>query len=203
MKHCLAASEMTERAALHALGALTPDEARELEEHLAAGCAACAEERQAFERVVAKLCLAAWPQEPPAAVRGRLLAQVSTAAPPEAALASPPPAARSFLTVRADQGEWHEMGPGVYIKQLFADRERRTITSLFKLLPGAHLPRHRHLGVEECVMLAGDFHANGEVLGPGDYRCALPDSVDETLYTEGGALFLLITPQDCEMLDAP
>ena len=41
MSHTTVDEEAAGRAALHALGALEGDEAREFAEHLAAGCAAC------------------------------------------------------------------------------------------------------------------------------------------------------------------
>ena len=53
MSHTTVDEEAAGRAALYALGALEGDEAREFEEHLAAGCAACEAELRGFETVAA------------------------------------------------------------------------------------------------------------------------------------------------------
>jgi quercetin dioxygenase-like cupin family protein len=100
----------------------------------------------------------------------------------------------NFVTLRADQGKWSKIAEGAFIKKLFVDEVRRTVTSLVKLNPGGRLEGHRHHSTEECYILEGDYHINGEVLGPGDYHCALPGSVDEELFTVGGTIFLLIAP---------
>ena len=74
MSHTTVDEEAAGRAALYALGALEGDEAREFEEHLAAGCAACEAGLREFETVAADLGLAAPEAAPPAGVRARLLA---------------------------------------------------------------------------------------------------------------------------------
>jgi hypothetical protein len=43
-------------------------------------------------------------------------------------------------------------------------------------------------------VLQGDFCVNGEVFGPGDYRCMMPGTADHNLYTSGGSLFVIISP---------
>jgi anti-sigma-K factor RskA len=71
MNHHIA-EEMEERAALYALGALTQQEARAFEEHLADDCAACLEELRSFETVVGLIGLSAPEATPPGRVRDRL-----------------------------------------------------------------------------------------------------------------------------------
>ena len=97
-----------------------------------------------------------------------------------------------MITIRMSEGEWQQLVPGVFFKLLFTDRERGTITSLVKLLPGTYLPQHHHQGIEECLIVEGDFHIDEEVFGPGDYQCALPGSTHQTLYTQNGALVLIV-----------
>src|SRR2546421_12859 len=74
MRHTTTDEETSARAALHALGALDEREARDFEEHVAAGCDLCAAELREFRGVAADLALAATPTTPPARVRARLLA---------------------------------------------------------------------------------------------------------------------------------
>ena len=74
MRHTTTDEETSARAALHALGALDEREARDFEEHVAAGCDLCAAELREFRGVAADLALAATPATPPAHVRSRLLA---------------------------------------------------------------------------------------------------------------------------------
>ncbi len=62
-------------AAAYALGALTPDEAREFEAHLSR-CAVCREELQALHGTVQALPLAVPQHEPPAAIKRALMREV-------------------------------------------------------------------------------------------------------------------------------
>lgn len=206
MKHTVVEDALCERAALYALGALNQHEARAFEEHMAEGCEVCEAELRPFEAVAAILGLAAPEIDPPPGAREKLLARLAEDA-------TPPPARRGelprqadlsrFLTIRADEGDWKEASKGVFIKQLFVDKTSRTVTSLYKLLPGAYVPTHRHLGVEECYIIDGDFHTSEGILGPGDFTIAMKDSVHPTLYSQTGALLLIVSHEGYEVLAQP
>ncbi len=187
MIHSIAEEENVTQATLYALGALSQHEARAFEEHLAGGCEACAAEVGPFQTVVSTLGLAAPEVEPPAGVRERLLSQLPKATRDEAPKVDP-----SFLTVRADEGEWRAVTDGLSIKRLFVDKKAGTVTSLFKFKPGARAPRHMHEGVEQCLVLEGDFGLNNQKYGPGDFTCAMEGSVHEPAFTETGALLLIV-----------
>lgn len=106
-----------------------------------------------------------------------------------------------FLVVRAGEGEWRPTGDaGVSFKLLYVDRERSTVTTLVRMEPGARIPAHRHLGVEQCLVLEGDLRAGGVEMSAGDFNCSLPGSVHEDLTTDGGALFLIVGPERYETL---
>ncbi len=201
MSHNLSQDEITEQAALYAVGCLSEDEAMAFENHLAEGCDRCNEELSAFNLVFEKLGYGAIPEAPPASLRDRLFADLDYAEPSRQIASFDDPVSGS-LTIRASEGEWVKLGGGVFTKHLFSDKSLGTVTTMFKLMPGAHMPSHRHLGVEQCMMLEGDFHVNDEVLGPGDFHCSLPYSIDDKLFTVGGALFLIIAPERCEFLDS-
>jgi anti-sigma factor ChrR (cupin superfamily) len=195
MNHHLLEEEVSLQASLYAFGVLPEDEARAFELHLAEGCKVCEAEVQTFQLVVEKLGFGAPLVEPPAELHARLFDELTQQTTRQPAPAATKPTLGNSLTIRADEGEWREKFAGVFIKRLFKDEAKGTVTTLYKLLPGASLPMHRHIGAEECLVLEGDYHINGEVLGAGDYHCALPDSVDETLYTIGGTMFLLVSPE--------
>jgi anti-sigma factor ChrR (cupin superfamily) len=197
MSHTTVDEEAAGRAALYALGALEGDEAREFEEHLAAGCAACAAELREFETVAADLGLAAPEAEPPAGVRARLLSLVSEGGGESGAGAAP-----GFLVLRAGEGRWRPTDDaGVSFKLLFADRERGTVTTLVRMEPGSRIRSHRHLGVEQCLVLEGDVRSGSVGMTAGDFNCSMPGSVHEELMSDGGALLLLVSPERYEPIE--
>jgi anti-sigma factor ChrR (cupin superfamily) len=218
MSHTTLDEEAAGRAALYALGALEGDEARDFEEHLTAGCDACAAELRMFGGVVADLGLAAPDAEPPAGVRSRLLALVSgegggaaggesgnrpaTDADARGDAPNPGGGAEGFLVVRSGEGEWLPTGDaGVAYKLLFADPGRGTVTTLVRMRPGSRIRSHRHLGVEQCLVLEGDVRAGAVRMAAGDFNCSLPGSVHEELMTDKGALLLLVSPEHYEPVE--
>jgi anti-sigma factor ChrR (cupin superfamily) len=222
MTHATADEELEGQAALYALGALDAEEARAFESHLAEGCAACEAELREFEAVVSDLAFAAPEASPPADARARLLALVSEEAAHDSgaeaktetqsggaqtktesggAETKTQSGGAGFLVVRAGEGEWRPTADaGVRFKLLFVDRERSTVTTLVRMEPGARIPAHRHLGVEQCLLLEGDLRAGRLEMSAGDFNCSLPGSVHEDLTTDGGALFLIVAPERYETL---
>lgn len=194
MSHTTTDEEAAGRAALYALGALEGEEARDFEEHVASGCAACAAELREFEGVVADLGQAAPEAEPPPDVRARLLALVSEEG-------GGGDGGKSFLVVRAGEGEWLPTDDeGVAYKLLYADSGRGTVTTLVRMRPGSCIRSHRHLGVEQCLVLEGNVRSGAVAMKAGDFNCSLPGSVHEELVTDGGALLLLVSPERYESL---
>jgi anti-sigma factor ChrR (cupin superfamily) len=183
-----APDQIAEQASLYVLGALNQTEARAFEEHLETGCEACEAELRPLQSVVTALGMAASGIEPPASAREELLSRIA-----EASLTpAPEPELNPFFTLRANEGEWRELSTGVQIKQLFVDDKKGTVTSLFKFAPGAHAPFHKHGGVEQCLILEGDFRFNDDIYGPGDFTCAMPGSIHDDAYSERGALLLIV-----------
>ena len=199
MSHTTLDEEAAGRAALYALGALEGDEAREFGEHLAAGCAACEAELREFETVAGDLGLAAPEAEPPAGVRARLLALVSDDKGGESGAGISQKGAPGFLVVRAGEGRWRPTDDaGVSFKLLFSDRERGTVTTLVRMEPGSRIRTHRHLGVEQCLVLEGDVRSGEIGMKAGDFNCSMPGSVHEELASDGGALLLIVSPERYE-----
>jgi anti-sigma factor ChrR (cupin superfamily) len=192
------------QAALYALGTLDAEESRAFERHVAAGCEACAAELREFEDVVAQLAFIAPPATPPASVRARLLKLVSAGGVSSDAsdeTRTAPGAAADFLVLRAGEGEWIETeDAGVSYKLLFADAALGTFTTLIRMQPGARVPAHRHLGVEQCLVLEGDLRTGSIAMEAGDFNCSLPGSVHDELITDDGALLLIVAPERYEVV---
>lgn len=220
MRDTTAEGDVCGSAALYALGALGGEEARAFEAHLGEDCGACAAELREFGPVVGSLGLAAPEAEPPARARETLLERLAAGDGSESNAADASKSKDSgregagedssrslcgegFLVVRAGEGRWLPAGDaGVSFKLLYTDRERGTFTTLVRMEAGASIPAHRHLGVEQCLVIEGDLRAGGVEMSAGDFNCSLPGSVHEELTTAGGALFLIVGPERYEVVEA-
>jgi anti-sigma factor ChrR (cupin superfamily) len=192
MKH-QTVEEVVERVALYALGALDEQGARLFEAHLAEGCELCADEVRSFNPVIASLGACPSEAAPSPVVRERLAAFLSEEARPAtgaAAFAEMDPG--QIVKIRSAEGQWHPLATGVTRKILFEDRERGTTTSILKLQPGAHIPPHRHGGIEECIILEGDVYSDTETFAAGDYLCMPAGSTHERLFSTHGALLFIV-----------
>jgi len=195
-----AAHEMTDIAVLYSLGALSQHEARSFEEHIAAGCDACRAELESFDFTVGALAFGAPEEPPPDRVRAALLAAVSTSV-TEQTVGPVQTDDGPFVSILASEGSWQEVREGVLLKKLHVDQATGIATSLVRMLPGAALPVHQHIGVEQFFVVEGDCKVEGRTLGSGDYHRAEAGSIHETTSTVGGTLLLLIAPERYEVLD--
>lgn len=102
--------------------------------------------------------------------------------------AAGPPAT---VTVRAQEGEWRILAPGVEVKLLMVDQQVGFQSFLLRLAPGCRLPAHDHAALEECLLLEGDMTIGDRYYTVGDYHAALPGSQHATLSTrDGGVVFI-------------
>lgn len=197
-RHDAVTEESQELAALYALGALGQHEARAFESLLAEDAASAAD-LHAFEKAVATLAFAAPEAEPPADAKDKLMARLNDLKPSASvtryATASPVmnAALKEIFHVRANEGKWVPYSEGIDAKFLFEDKSSGSVSLLLRMQPGAEVIRHRHFGIEECLVLEGDFRIGNETYGPGDFQCALPGSVHEKVFTQSGALVLIIS----------
>lgn len=186
-----------EWAALHALGALTPEECVSFEQHLA-GCAICQLEMQTMQDVADQIALSV-SIAPPERLRANVLAQA-------AANASALPKGILFqrgglLVSRSNELSWESCPiPGVWSKTLWVDTHRKYSTSLVRMEPNAVYPSHRHNDVEEVYLLDGDFLVEGVHMRPGDYCRSEPGSIHGESSTESGVLLLVFSSQQDELL---
>jgi anti-sigma factor ChrR (cupin superfamily) len=202
MTDCAEAHEMMDLAGLYALGALSQQEARSFEEHLAEGCDACNAELESFTQTVRALAFRASDEEPPARVRADLLMRLNKTVSDQADESAKTGNSTEFVSVLASEGEWHEVQKGVLVKRLYVDQGTGIATSLVRMLPGTALPVHQHLGVEQFFVIEGDCNVAGQRLYSGDYHRAEAGSTHQTTYTVDGTLFLLIAPERYEVLEA-
>jgi quercetin dioxygenase-like cupin family protein len=198
----VAEHQMTELAALHALGALSQHEARAFDQHLAEGCTLCSAEFRSFEGTVNDLAFSVPEAEPPEDLRGRLLERLGEL--PSGRVGDPVAGTASdeFVSIQAAGGQWQEVQDGVLLKTLYVDQASGIATSLVRMTPGTALPGHHHLGVEQFFVIEGDCNVAGQRLGPGDYHRAAAGSTHDTTYTVDGTLFLLIAPEHYEVVEA-
>ena len=134
-----------------AIGALDPDERRDLEARLAALPPSVRAEVAHLYDASVEIAASASGEEPSPGVRDALLARV---------------AAPSNHTITSTDGEWVETAmPGVRMKILAIDRARDRVTMLLKGEPGARYPAHRHSGPEECYVISGSLIVEGRSCG--------------------------------------
>lgn len=128
------------------------------------------------------LALRAGVELPSPGLRARILARV--AKPVSLQAASP-------VTLRAEQGDWIELCPGVLSKTLRHDGVTRTW--LARMSAGACIPAHLHELDEECLVLEGTVHFDGVEFRRGDYHLAPAGSRHEVVHSANGCLCLLRT----------
>lgn len=96
-------------------------------------------------------------------------------------------------------GDWfdHPLIKAVKVKVLSINRENNYAMLMMKVPAGNEYPEHHHSAPEECLILEGDFQAEGRILGPGDFHHAEPDTDHGKLYTRTGVtLLLVVNPAD-------
>ena len=186
---------MTDEASLYVLGAMDTDELLAFEQLLTADDGLRAE-CQFYEALVANLAHCVDEVEPAPAIREKLLARIAeTEQEPKNAANDPSRPAAQNADLRLREGKWLQLSEKVFCKTLFVDAQTGRVTSLVKLEPGGYLPRHRHLGLEQTLVVEGDCIVNGQVFYPGDYRLRASDTEDGAVTTEHGTLIMIIASE--------
>jgi quercetin dioxygenase-like cupin family protein len=174
----------TEQVPLYALALLPAGEVAEVEAHIH-GCLDCQRELASCKPVLDSL--AEWPTDilrPAPSLWGRLARRVtSDEATLQSLAAAPPP----------ELPEWANAAPGISCKVLAIDEERKRLTMLVRLAPGAAYPPHTHAGTEELHLLDGELWIEDRKLLPGDYNRAEAGTADKRVWSETGCTCVLIT----------
>lgn len=94
-------------------------------------------------------------------------------------------------TVRAAEGGWRTVLPGIEVKTLLYDTGGGMVSFLLRAQPGAKLPAHGHRAYEECLVLEGEFTMGDHVLRAGDFQAGHPGEQHPVATTRTGALVYL------------
>ena len=171
--------DRSDSASLYALGLLDEADARAFEQHLGT-CASCeAEVREAGDLAV-QLSGTIPPSAPPSGLRQRVL---NEAVLPRGVVA----------LVRGAKMNWQATPfEGVSIARLYEDSTRGELSSLVRMMPGAHYPSHRHASLEHCYVIEGDLIFEDHTLTAGDYSAGNPDREHAAATTKNGCLLFIV-----------
>lgn len=78
--------------------------------------------------------------------------------------------------------------PGVYMKTLYKD-ESGKLTTLTKMDPGAVLPDHRHVGLEQSYVISGSLVDDDGACTAGNFVFRRPGSVHNAWSPDGCVVF--------------
>jgi len=168
----------------YALEILPAAEIAAVEAHIAS-CPRCQQELKALRSVIDRFVF--WPTDvlrPAASLQMRLALRIADETGAEPVV----PPARQW-----SEPEWEQVAPGIECKLLATDTERRRVSMLVRLAPGAKYPAHTHAGVEELHLLDGELWIDDRKLFPGDYNSGAPGMADETVWSETGCTCVLVT----------
>lgn len=147
-----------------------------------------------FESVANSLALNAVPVAPRASLRERLMTRV------EGHTDVQLDPFKGLTFVKASEGVWQEMAPGVSAKVLFLDPVSRRTTALVRMAPGSRYAPHRHAEAEELYVLEGGCFCGGRELTAGDYHRAEAETEHHDTSSDEGCLLLIISSLQNEML---
>lgn len=210
MRHPQLDAELRDRAAAHALGALSAELARPYEEHLTM-CDTCRAEVDSLALLIGRIGLIAAEAEPPVGLKARLLERVRSEGPNATRTALemqpwkswvPRPAERDEMTFAfSDEGGWESTAfSGIDVRRLSVDESRRAISMLVRMAPGTSYPPHRHGGPEECFVISGDISVGPVVMRAGDYQRCEIGSIHGVQSTVGGCLLYINSSMDDVLL---
>ena len=100
----------------------------------------------------------------------------------------------------ADELPWRSVLPGVEVKPLYIDRERRYGTSLVRMAAGASYPAHKRHDIEEIFVLSGEMTLQGHVARAGGYCRGEGGSTHAPAYSATGCTFLVVASLRDELL---
>jgi len=108
---------------------------------------------------------------------------------------------RESVYVDVEKLDWEPTGfPGVTVKVLWRDEESEAYTGLFRMAPGARLPRHRHTAVEQTYVLEGSLVDEEGICKAGNFVWRLPGSV-HSAHSPQGCLAIGIFQKPNEFLE--
>jgi putative transcriptional regulator len=103
-------------------------------------------------------------------------------------LALPEPLRGAALEAMGRAG-WKGMGRG--LKRLSLQSSAGLETELYRISPGARIPRHTHAGTEYTLVVAGGFSDERGSYGPGEIVFNGPDDLHQPVGDEGEVCYAL------------
>lgn len=107
---------------------------------------------------------------------------------------------KGLTFIKAAEGVWRGIAPGVTAKILSFDPVSRRITTLLRFAPGTSYAPHRHTEVEELYVLQGGCSIAGHAMTVGDYHRAEAGTEHYDTSTDDGCLLLVISSPQNEIL---
>jgi anti-sigma factor ChrR (cupin superfamily) len=201
MAHVAGSDELREQLALYALDMLPEDESSGISAHLAEGCPACEAELDILRETLGHLAHTAAVQ-PPSGLKDRVMAEAlpRTDAADQVWKRWQSTAQRDVVCVRAVEGPWQPVAPGVAARALYVDPDRNSATMLVRMEPGSAYSAHRHAGAEQCFVLEGDINDGERTYHAGDFQCKAPGSVHGIQSSQNGCLLLIVSSLNDELL---
>jgi anti-sigma factor ChrR (cupin superfamily) len=98
---------------------------------------------------------------------------------------------RAMCTVRAADGEWRKLAPGVGIKLLRHDHGADNMTAFIRMQPGSTLDAHFHTQTEECLIVEGEIFIGAHRLSALDMHVAAVGTAHAPISSPRGALILV------------
>jgi quercetin dioxygenase-like cupin family protein len=106
---------------------------------------------------------------------------------------------KSFLAKATDLA-WEAFAPGVRVKWLFRDEAKREYVALLKAVAGSRYPAHRHVGVEEVLMLDGRLRLDDREYVDGEFVRAEAGSTHHHTEAMEECTFIIHSSFDTDLL---
>ncbi len=107
---------------------------------------------------------------------------------------------KGLTYIRASEGIWRGIAPGVTAKLLSFDPTSRRSTAILRFAPGTSYAPHRHTAVEELFVLEGGCSIAGRAMTVGDYHRAETGTEHHDTSTNEGCLLLVISSPQNQVL---
>ena len=184
---------LEELAAGHALGALAPDEARELASWLSHDVGVQREVAAFTDTVAAFAAAVCPPVTPREGLKSKILAAVAGVRQERQETAPLVDLPEGFQVLAHDSEGWEESGVlGFRTKTLSSGPQPGYRLMLICFDPGVSYGEHIHEGIEEVYMISGHLETEGRLLGPGDFMRGEVGTHHRECYSPDGCVALLI-----------
>jgi len=107
---------------------------------------------------------------------------------------------KGLTFIKASEGTWRGIAPGVKAKLLSFDPVSQRTTTLLRFAPDTNYAPHRHTAVEELYVLEGGCSIAGREMTVGDYHRAEAGTLHHDTSTDEGCLLLVISSPQNELL---